>query len=298
MKLLFIHAHYDDYEFTTAGTFEMWKRHARPGESLECKIVVCTDGAAGHHARSRHQTRELRLQEQLESARLGGYQFELLRLPDGTVPREGCQRVTPDFLAALWKVIRDFEPDYLFAPPIPADPLVGVHVDHLAVAQAIRDVAYMINVPHAYTPEYPPEDPVAKPCKVPVIVAVYDGYLFGGNNHDLAVDVEPAFDLITRLTWCHQCQIREWLPWVGRHQMEVPDTLDAWQATLRARFQRKNRELEIQSTRATEVFTITAWGEVPTLAQIQKDFPPLLAEGTHLDRLAARLARWRGEFQA
>ena len=25
MKALFLHAHYDDYEFTAAGTFELWQ---------------------------------------------------------------------------------------------------------------------------------------------------------------------------------------------------------------------------------------------------------------------------------
>ena len=26
MKVLFLHAHHDDYEFTAAGTFELWRR--------------------------------------------------------------------------------------------------------------------------------------------------------------------------------------------------------------------------------------------------------------------------------
>jgi len=290
MKVLYVHAHFDDYEFTAAGTVELWRR--KLGQDLRVKVVIGTDGQAGHHCRTREETGRLRLQEQEASAKLGGYEFALLRLPNGQVPREACLTVNSDLLAACWKVIRDFEPDYLFCPPLPADLLAGVHVDHLAIAQAIRQVAYMINVPHAFTPEYPADETVPVPCKVPVIMAVYDGYMFGGNTHDLAVDVEPAFDKICELTWCHQSQIREWLPWVGRHRMPAPASPAEWRVTLRRRFDRKNRELGITSAHAMEVFTVTAWGEVPTCEQLLRDFPNLHLPGCHLDQLRTRLQRW------
>ena len=111
--------------------------------------------------------------------------------------------MTTDLLAALWKAIRDFEPDYLFCPPLPSDPLAGVHVDHLAVAQAVREVAYMINVPHAFTPEYPADETQSQPVKVPVILHTYDTYQFGMNSHDLALNVEAAWPVIVDETECH-----------------------------------------------------------------------------------------------
>src|SRR6266511_3333155 len=112
MKILHVHAHFDDFEFVSAGLFTVWKR--KLGQALTARVIVCTDGKAGHHFRTREETGRVRLEEQLESARVGGYEFELLRLPQGEVPREACLQVTPDLLAALWKAIRDFEPDYLF----------------------------------------------------------------------------------------------------------------------------------------------------------------------------------------
>jgi LmbE family N-acetylglucosaminyl deacetylase len=292
MKALFIHAHFDDYEFTAAGTFELWRR--RLGQEFQGKVIVCTDGAAGHHFRTREETARLRLAEQLNSVRLGGYEFELLSLPDGRVSREVGLRVTPDFLAALWKAIREFEPDYLFCPPLPADPLAGVHPDHLTVAQAVREVGYLINVPHAFTPEYPADETQSAPCRTPVIIAVYDGYMFGENAFDLAVDVEPAFDVIADMSWCHQSQITEWLPWVGRHQMDVPRNLADWRATLRRRFDRKSREVGLASAHAMELFTVTAWGEVPAFEALSRDLPGLCADATRQERLRAKLARWRG----
>jgi LmbE family N-acetylglucosaminyl deacetylase len=292
MRILSVHAHFDDYEFVASGTFELWKQ--KLGDKLRARVLVCTDGKAGHHFRTREELHRIRMREQEASAARGGYEWEVLRLPDGQVPREACLQVTTTLLAALWKAIREFEPDYLFCPPIPADPLVGIHVDHVAVAEAVRKVAYMINVPHAFTPEYPADETQSRLCKVPVIINVYDGYMAGANAYDLAVDVESVFPLICDLTYCHQSQLMEWLPWVGRHQMDAPRSKDEWARTLRARFQRQNRELGIHADRLYEVFTVTAWGEAPRYEQLLADFPGVAEERSNLRALRDRLARWSG----
>jgi len=287
MKILCVHAHFDDFEFVAAGTFEMWRR--KLGRSLKARVIVCTDGRAGHHFRTREETGVVRLQEQEASAKIGGYEFELLKLPDGQTPREACLQVTTPLLAALWKAIRQIEPDYLFCPPLPADPLAGIHVDHLAVAEAVRRVAYMINVPHAFTPEYPADETVSQPCRTPVILNVYDGYMAGANTHDFAVDIEEAFPKICEMSWCHQSQIAEWLPWVGRHDLQAPSSPDDWSKTLRQRFQTRNRELGLASQRMLEVFTVTAWGALPVYEQILTDFPTIAPEASNLDQLKQRL---------
>ena len=292
MRILCVHAHFDDYEFVASGTFELWKQ--KLGPDLRARVIVCTDGKAGHQFRTREEVHRIRLQEQAASARIGGYELGVLHLPDGTVPREACLQVSTPLLAALWKSIRDFEPDYLFCPPIPADPLVGIHVDHIAVAEAVRKVAYMINVPHAFTPEYPADETRSQLCKVPVILNVYDGYMAGANAYDLAVDVEKVFPKICEMTYCHQSQLMEWLPWVGRHQMDAPKTVQEWASTLRARLQRENRELGIRSDHVFQVFTVTAWGEVPSFDRLIADFPRVDEPKSNLAALRERLARWNG----
>ncbi|MCI0745250.1 MAG: PIG-L family deacetylase [Verrucomicrobia subdivision 3 bacterium] len=291
VKALFVHAHFDDYEFVASGTFEMWRR--KLGRDFHGRVLVCTDGKAGHHFRTRAETMKLRLREQEASAKIGQYDFQLLRFPNGEVPREACLQITTDFLAALWKAIRDFEPDYLFCPPLPNDPLAGIHNDHVTIAEAVRRVAYMINVPHAFTPEYPADETKSQPCKTPVIINVYDPYMFGVNSFDVAVDVEEAFPKICEMTWCHQSQIAEWIPWVGRHAMEAPKSFDEWTVELRKRFERQNRELGLNTARAVEVFRVTAWGEVPELKTLLGDFPPLLSGGPPLSNLEKRLTQWR-----
>ena len=271
MKALCIHAHFDDFEFVAAGLFQLWRQ--KLGADFRGRILVCTDGKAGHHFRTRDETGALRRLEQEESAKIGGLDFEPLLLPDGTPPREACLQVTTDLLAALWKAIRAFEPDYIFCPPIAPNPLAGIHNDHQTVADAVRRVAYMINVPHAFTPEYPTDETKSKLCRVPVILNVYDGYMAGSNAYDLAVDVEEVFSTICEMTWCHQSQIMEWLPWVGRHEMQRPADLKEWSAMLRQRYLKQNLELNIPSQHPHEVFNLTSWGQVADLEQIRKDFP-------------------------
>ena len=70
----------------------MWRREL--GADFTAKLIVCTDGKAGHHARTREETGKLRLKEQRASAKIGQYLFEPLRLPTGEMPREACLRVT------------------------------------------------------------------------------------------------------------------------------------------------------------------------------------------------------------
>lgn len=290
MRVLCVHAHFDDFEFVAAGTFELLRRRAPEG--FRARVLVCTDGRSGHHFRSRKETAAVRLAEQQASAAIGQYEFELLRKPSGEPFEEACRTLTTDLLASLWKSIREFEPDYLFCPPLPADPLAGVHPDHITVAEAIRRVAYMINVPHAFLSEYPvPDETQSRFVRTPVILNTYDGYMAGSNACDLVVDVDPVFDVIAAESWCHQSQINEWLPWVARHHMEPTASLAEWSGKLRQRFDRQARELGLPEGRAYEAFTVTAWGEVPTRARLEADFPNLVPDAARSARLDARLGR-------
>jgi LmbE family N-acetylglucosaminyl deacetylase len=293
MKILHIHAHFDDFELVASGLFEIWRR--RLGEQLRARVIVSTDGKAGHHFRTREETGRVRLAEQLESARIGKFEFEQLLLPDGKPPREACLQVTPALMAGLWRSVRAFQPDYLFCPPAPNDPLAGIHVDHIAVAEAVRKTAYMFNVPHAFTPEYPADETKSEPHKTPVILNVHDAYMAGENAFDLAIDVEEAFAVMADEAFAHQSQVTEWIPWVGRHDMAPPKTIDECRAILRRRFLKRNREMGIQSNRIFEFYTVTAWGAVPTLEAVLRDIPNIVAEFSRLEKLAARLKRWRGD---
>ncbi len=291
MRVLFVHAHFDDFEFTAAGTFELWRR--RLGAAVRRRVLVCTDGGAGHQRLTREQTAARRLQEQTEAARLGGFELRLLADGAGRAFREARLHASAGFLPALWREIREFEPDYLFCPPLPGDTLAGVHVDHLDVAAAVRSVAYLINVPHAFDVEYPGPESEPAFVRTPVILNTYDGYMAGGHGHDLAVDISEASDLAAELAWCHGSQLREWLPWVDRHNLEAPEDLEAWRAQYRRILERRKVGLGIREPGVFDVFTVTAWGVVPVLEDLVRDFPGLSREASRLDRLASRLDAWR-----
>ncbi|MBI5692421.1 MAG: PIG-L family deacetylase [Verrucomicrobia bacterium] len=291
MRVLCVHAHFDDFEFVAAGTFELLRRRALPG--FRSRVLVCTDGRSGHQFRTRADTAKVRLAEQQASAAIGGYEFELLRRPDGRPFEEACHLPTRELLAALWHAIREFEPDYLFCPPLPADPLAGIHPDHVTVAEAVRRVAYMINVPHAFLDVYPVADETtSRWIKTPVILNTYDAYLGGTNAGDLVVDVGAAFDVIAAESWCHQSQINEWLPWVARHHIEATADLPAWKEKLRGRFARQARELGLPASGLNEVFAVTAWGVVPTWEQLARDLPLEATDPGRRERLERRLASW------
>jgi len=61
---------------------------------------------------------------------------------------------------------------------------------------------------------------------------------------------------------------------------------------LRARMSRQQKELGLGETRAMEVFTVTAWGTVPGLDQIEEDFPGLEFGPRNRDEFGRKLERF------
>ncbi len=297
MKVLCIHAHFDDFEFACAGLFLLWKNSAKASNSsFQGKILVCTDGAAGHHFRSREETAQLRLNEQAKAAEIGGFEWELLKDPLGNPFREGCLETNRIFLASLWKAIRDYRPDYIVCPPIPRDTRVGIHVDHLQVAEGVRRVAYLISVPHAFAPEFPDTQvkgtAVPEYISTPVILNAHDSYMGSDEDeHDLEFDISRVIDSIAEMSFCHQSQIAEWLPWVGRHAMTAPKSIEKWKHQLNQRFIQRNYQSNIESSNPMEVFTVTAWGVVPGFEKLVDDLPEFRCRSE--ENLKARLNSWK-----
>ncbi len=50
------------------------------------------------------------------------------------------------------------------------DRLAGIHNDHETIAEALRRVASMINVPPAFTPEYPGDEDVARAVRGELLI--------------------------------------------------------------------------------------------------------------------------------
>src|SRR5262249_58233529 len=73
-------------------------------------------------------------------------------------------------------------------PLSPPPPLFTLFPYTSLSRSAVRRVAYMLNVPHAFTPEYPADETRSEPRKTPVILHVYDAYMSGANSFDFTVD--------------------------------------------------------------------------------------------------------------
>jgi LmbE family N-acetylglucosaminyl deacetylase len=294
MRIQCIHAHFDDFEFVAAGTFERLRR--RYAGNFRAEVVVCTDGRAGHHRMSPAETSRVRQAEQAASAAIGQYAWHCLRRPDGQTFGE-ARVLSTELLASLWKCIREFEPDYLICPPLPYDPLCGIHPDHVTVAEAVRRVAYLINVPHAFLEEYPaPLE--STPCwiKTPVILHAFDGYQGSGGGADFGINVTEVMDVIAEESWCHQSQIREWLPWVARHGIEPPADLASWTRQLSGRMSRETARLAnafpIATGQVLETFTVSGWGSVADVGRLEIDFPGFQWSLGGRDQVLRRQAGW------
>jgi len=115
----------------------------------------------------------------------------------------------------------------------------------------------------------------ARWIRTPVILNTWDSYIGEGPQSvpDLVVDVSGSFDQIARQSWCHQSQIREWLPWVGRHGIAPVETLPQWEDSLRQRFRNQRVSLGLGEGAPVEVFSLTSWGQVADRARLLQDFP-------------------------
>jgi LmbE family N-acetylglucosaminyl deacetylase len=139
-RVISIHAHPDDQEFTVAGSLAKW---ARAGS--EILSVIVTDGEAGSNDPSkdgsfRTELAGIRREEQLRAAHVLGIQETVfLHYPDGEL--EASLRLRKD----LTRLIRKFRPEVVVC----GDPTVRFygnsymnHPDHRAAADAACDAAF------------------------------------------------------------------------------------------------------------------------------------------------------------
>jgi hypothetical protein len=74
--------------------------------------------------------------------------------------------------------------------------------------------------------------------------------------------------------------------------MPVAGNLNEWRDVLRRRFDRQALEMGLPAGNAHEVFTVTAWGEIPLPGQLEQDFPALVRTPDRDQKLRSKLARW------
>lgn len=277
LRIMSIMAHQDDFEMVAAGIFLLLRKSY--GDDLKIKIVTTTRGASGHMDMDTDETFAIRDREARASAALIAAEYECLRQLDGSYV-EGQVIINHNLLGGIWNVIRDFEPDVIFCPPVVTNPLSGIHIDHYNTATAVRMVAYQLIVPHAYPTM---NGPIKKRFAPPLIVNVDDSYE-GTSSYHICCDIFEVFDKKAEMILCHKSQIFEWLPFAEGRQPPVSEQewKDGFFLTRHARMNNwhgKNNDVP------REYFQITSWGRSASEESIKMIFPQNSERHPGLDKL-------------
>ena len=94
------------------------------------------------------------------------------------------------------------------------------------------------------------------------------------------------------MSFCHQSQINEWLPWVSREPLEAPYNLTEWTNISRKRAEEFKVKFDIKAKGAIEVFTITGWGSIPDYEKLLTDFPNIITSASNLDGIKKKLEQF------
>jgi LmbE family N-acetylglucosaminyl deacetylase len=201
-RVLSIHAHPDDQEFTVAGTLAKW---ARAGSTI---VTVCvTSGGAGSNKytppdMTRDALVPIREAEQRRACEiLGIREVVFLGYPDGMLePSLALRR-------ELTRVVRRYRPDAVVC----ADPTVRFygsrymnHPDHRAAADVALDAVF----PSAETRLIFPEllDEGLEPHHVGAV------FIHGAGRADTFIDIADVLDVKVAALKAHESQMGEWDP--------------------------------------------------------------------------------------
>ncbi len=201
-RLMTIHAHPDDQEFTVGGTIAKWTR-----QGTEVICVCITSGDSGSNERTpREMTKAelVRIREQEQRAAcevLGVRETIFLRYPDGML--------TPsiELRRDLTRLIRKYKPDALLC----GDPTVRFygnsymnHPDHRVAADVACDAVF----PSAGTRLIFPEllDEGYEPHEVSRV------FLHGAEKPDVWVDISETIETKVRALKQHPSQLGDWDP--------------------------------------------------------------------------------------
>jgi LmbE family N-acetylglucosaminyl deacetylase len=201
-RVMSIHAHPDDQEFTVAGTLAKW---ARAGSEI---VTVCiTKGDAGSNdttplEMTKEKLTRIRIEEQNNACKvLGVKEVILLDYHDGTL------QPTIDLRRDLTRLIRKYKPDVVVC----GDPTVRFygdsymnHPDHRVAADVALDAVFPAAVtrfifPELLTEGYEPH-------------AVKQVFIHGSEKPTTFIDIASSLDVKIAALKEHKSQIGDWDP--------------------------------------------------------------------------------------
>lgn len=200
-RILAIGAHPDDCDLKAGGCAILW---AQAGCAV--RFVSMTNGDAGHHEMSGQELADRRKAEAKAAGAVAGIEYQVLGNSDGQLVPELEQRWE------LLRLIREFRPDLILTHR-PND----YHPDHRYTSQLVQDCSYLVGVPNIC-----PETP--RLVGSPVMAYFWDEFRKPlPFEPDVSVDIDAVMDTKVRMLDCHASQFYEWLPWIDRHGIQMPD---------------------------------------------------------------------------
>jgi LmbE family N-acetylglucosaminyl deacetylase len=201
-RVLSIHAHPDDQEFTVGGTLAKW---ARTGSAVATVCITSGNAGSNDHTPA-HMTREalapIREEEQREACRvLGITEVIFLHYEDGML------QPSIDLRRDLTRIIRRFRPDAVVC----GDPTVRFygptymnHPDHRAAADAALDAVFPSAETRLIFPELLAEG--LDPHKVQAV------FIHGSDRPDTFIDISEVLDVKLSALKKHLTQMGPWDP--------------------------------------------------------------------------------------
>jgi LmbE family N-acetylglucosaminyl deacetylase len=201
-RVMSIHAHPDDQEFTVAGTLAKW---ARAGSAIIS--VIITSGDAGSNDKTppemtKQKLAQIREEEQRNACRvLGVKQVIFLSYPDGIL------QPTIDLRRDLTRLIRQYKPDAVVC----GDPTVRFygesymnHPDHRVAADVALDAVFpsagtRFIFPELLTEGYAPHE-------------VKQVFIHGSEKPTTFIDIGTSLETKIAALKEHKSQIGEWDP--------------------------------------------------------------------------------------
>jgi LmbE family N-acetylglucosaminyl deacetylase len=231
-RVLSIHAHPDDQEFTVGGTLAKW---ARAGSHV-ATVCITSGGAGSNEHTPPEMTRDalvpIREEEQRQACRVLG-------IPDVIFLgfEDGMLQATLDLRRELTRVIRRFRPDAVVC----GDPTVRYygsmymnHPDHRAASDAALDAVFPSAETRLIFPELLAEG--LEPHKVRAV------FIHGSDSPDTFIDISESLSAKLAALKEHRTQMGTWDP---------TDMITGW-----AKMQGAQRKLE-----AAESFRLMRLGE-------------------------------------
>lgn len=201
LNIIAIGAHPDDCDIKFGGTAALF---SKMGHNV--KFLSITNGDAGHMEQGGGVLAQRRYEETQEAASKLGVVYEVLDYHDGEV------MPTLELRMEIVRQIREWEADIVISHR-PYD----YHPDHRYTSAVVQDAAFMVEVPN-----YVPGTPALR--WTPLFLFFRDHfqtpYPF---KPQITIDITSVIDDKINSISSYESQFYEWLPWVSRYKVELPE---------------------------------------------------------------------------